>query len=126
LRHIEDHTRQAVLAAVAHSVQDHRTPSVKSGPEVLVAGRVEEARASGETEVVEGGVWQQSVPSSLALAGGCGALVQVRADVARHGAQLICEFAQRGQTGLLGEGGAGLGQNTEAFADDLPGGLTVG
>ena len=69
---------------------------------------------------------QQSVPSSLTLARGCGALVQVRADVARHGAQVICEFAQCGQTGLLGEGGTGLGQNTEAFADDLPGGLTVG
>ena len=60
------------------------------------------------------------------LAGGCGALVQVRADIARHGAQVICEFAQRGQTALLSKGGAGLGQNTEAFADDRPGGLTVG
>ena len=69
---------------------------------------------------------QQSVPSSLAVAGGRGALIQVCADVARHGAQVICKFAQRGQTGLLGEGGTGLGQNTEAFADDLPGGLTVG
>jgi hypothetical protein len=46
-------------------------------------------------------------PSSLAVTGGCGTLVQVRADVARHGAQVICEFAQRGQTGLLSKGGAG-------------------
>jgi hypothetical protein len=50
---------------------------------------------------------QESVPSSLAVTGGCGTLVQVRADVARHGAQVICEFAQRGQTGLLSKGGAG-------------------
>jgi hypothetical protein len=39
---------------------------------------------------------------------------------------VICEFAQCGQTGLLGEGGAGLGQHGEAFADDLPAGSRWG
>jgi hypothetical protein len=125
LCHVEDRTRQAAMKQSPPAFQDHRTPTVKSEPKVPVAGSFEEAHASGETEVVESGV-SAAVPVVFAkLAGGWGALVQVPADVARHGAQVTCEFAQRDQTGLLGEGGAGLGQNTESFADDLPGGLTV-
>src|SRR6266487_6855306 len=54
------------------------------------------------------------------------ALVQVLADIAGHRAQVTCEFAQRGKTRLLREGGAGLSQDVEALVDDLPGGIAVG
>ena len=55
-----------------------------------------------------------------------GALVRVLADISGHRAQLGREVAERAEARLLREGGAGLRQGIEAFADDLPCGLAVG
>ena len=55
-----------------------------------------------------------------------GALVQVLTHIPGHRAQRGREVAERAETRLLREGGEGLGQDIEAFSDDLRGGPAVG